>query len=77
MTELTGTCPIREHTGDGAYVGRCDFATHDYVCPRHGYLSDYPNKDDRDVAVSDRRFPIPSHRRKWYSRVVPASRRRS
>ena len=27
--EFTGVCPIREHTGDGAYVGRCEFATYD------------------------------------------------
>lgn len=46
---LTGNCPIREHTGDGAYVGRCDFATYEHVCPRHGRLADYPTNDDREV----------------------------
>lgn len=53
---FTGSCPIREHTGDGHYVGRCDFATHDGVCPRHGMLSDYPDNDDREVEVRNRRF---------------------
>lgn len=53
---LTGNCPIREHTGDGAYVGRCCFACYDNVCPRHGRLADYPNDDDRELAVADRVF---------------------
>lgn len=48
-------CPIREHTGDGAYVGRCDFAVHDGYCPRHGALEDYPNDDDRDLPINRRR----------------------
>jgi hypothetical protein len=52
---FTGNCPIREHTGDGAYVGRCDFATYDGFCPRHGAVEDYPGRDDRDVAIADRR----------------------
>jgi hypothetical protein len=54
---FTGSCPIREHTGDGAYVGRCDFATYDGFCPRHGALKDYPTNDDREVRVQDRRRP--------------------
>lgn len=34
------TCPIREQTGDGAFVGRCDFGLNDgYRCPRHGDVS--------------------------------------
>lgn len=56
VPKLTGNCPIREHTGDGAYVGRCDFACYDHICPRHGRLVDYPDNDDRAVAVADRRF---------------------
>ena len=52
---LTGNCPIREHTGDGAYVGRCDYACYDGVCPRHGVLEDYQHNDDREVRVEDRR----------------------
>lgn len=42
----TGACPIREHTADGVFVGRCDFATYDYICPRHGVLEDYPDNDE-------------------------------
>lgn len=53
---VTGNCPIREHTGDGAYVGRCCFACYDGVCPRHGVTADYPNNDDRDVRIEDRRY---------------------
>ncbi len=52
---FTGSCPIREHTGDGAFVGRCEFATYDGFCPRHGATEDYPNRDDREVRVADRR----------------------
>lgn len=54
--ERTGNCPIREHTGDEAYVGRCDFMTYDRICPRHGCLDDYPDNDDRAVAPRNRRF---------------------
>lgn len=53
---LTGNCPIREHSGDGDYVGRCEFACYNYICPRHGRLADYLIGDDREVAVADRRF---------------------
>jgi hypothetical protein len=52
---LTGNCPIREHTADGAYVGRCDFALYDDICSRHGAIEDYPTDDDREVAVEARR----------------------
>ncbi len=52
----TGPCPIREHAGDGAYVGRCDHATFNGFCPRHGALSDYPTHDDREVRVEARRL---------------------
>lgn len=57
LESFTGSCPIREHTGDGAYVGRCDFATYDGYCPRHGALEDYPDRDDREVSIKDRRHP--------------------
>lgn len=31
------TCPIREQTGDGTVVGRCDYYLPDgHTCPRHG-----------------------------------------
>lgn len=54
--KLTGSCPIREHTGDDIYVGRCDYATYDGYCPRHGAVEDYHNLDDRDVLPADRRL---------------------
>lgn len=56
---LTGPCPIREHTGDGAYVGRCDYPTYADTCPRHGRLDLYPNRDDREGAVGDRDYGNP------------------
>jgi hypothetical protein len=59
----TGPCPIREHTGDGVYVGRCEMLTYSDVCPRHGSLSDYPTNDDREVQPTRRRFPDRSDKR--------------
>jgi len=53
-----GNCPIREHTGDGNYVGRCDHSVYDGICPRHGAVADYPNHDDRDIPVDARRFSL-------------------
>jgi hypothetical protein len=55
MTERYANCPIREHAGDGAFVGRCDFYCPDNVCPRHGCIEDYPTLDDREVLVGNRR----------------------
>jgi hypothetical protein len=56
--EFTLFCPIREHTGDGAYVGLCHYATWDGFCPRHGAVDDYrPTLDDRAVRVEHRRHP--------------------
>ena len=57
MTPLPGNCPIREHTGDGAYVGRCEHAIHDGACPRHGLLAMYADNDDREVDPRERRWP--------------------
>jgi hypothetical protein len=39
--EPTGTCLVREFTGDGQYVGRCWYMTHDGICPRHGNVRRY------------------------------------
>jgi hypothetical protein len=56
--EFTGFCPIREHTGDGPFVGVCWHATWDGFCSRHGAVDDYrPTLDDRAVRVEDRRHP--------------------
>jgi hypothetical protein len=54
---FTGSCPIREHTADGAFVGRCEHACYDGICPRHGTLSSYTNDDDREIDPQDRVFP--------------------
>lgn len=59
---FTGSCPIREHTGDGHYVGPCEHATYDHICPRHGVLEDYPDNDDRAVDPQRRRFSRESSR---------------
>ena len=59
-----GNCDIREHTGDGYFVGRCDFPIYEGFCPRHGRLSDYPDRDDRAVDPRDRDFgdgPLRDH----------------
>lgn len=51
---FTGTCPVRQHTGDGAYVGRCYHSTYDGICHLHGDVShwlvegaDLKDADDR------------------------------
>lgn len=46
---LTGSCPVREHAGDGGFVGRCEFATYDGVCGRHGRVDLVPDLDDREL----------------------------
>jgi hypothetical protein len=48
------TCPVREHTGDGAYVGRCDHSIYGGYCPRHGLMADYLREDG---SGDDRDFP--------------------
>ena len=70
-------CPIREHTGDGHYVGRCDFGLTGkqplLYCPRHGLISDYPNNDDRDVLVQRRKLdPLgtPNARREVWAGIA-------
>lgn len=51
---VEGTCPFREHTADGDYVGRCDFPLYGGVCGRHGRIpSDFALRDDR--LLPDRR----------------------
>jgi hypothetical protein len=70
--KFTGTCPIREHTADGDYVGPCEHATYELYCPRHGFVGqflsddpscyrsvsiDYSGADDRLLPRSDRTWP--------------------
>lgn len=52
----TMNCTIVEHTAEGKSVGTCHHALTDDVCPRHGYVKDYPNNDDRDVQHWNRDF---------------------
>jgi hypothetical protein len=53
---FTGNCEIREHTGDGAPVGRCWHSLYDNICPRHGLIEMYPDNDDRAVDPQKRVF---------------------
>lgn len=36
---FTGNCLVRQHTGDGHFVGRCYHSTYANVCPVHGDVS--------------------------------------
>lgn len=54
---FTGTCPVRQHTGDGHYVGRCYHSTYGGRCHVHGDVSrwlvdgaDLTDADDRTIA---------------------------
>lgn len=51
---FTGSCPVREHTADGAYVGRCYFATYAGECPRHGDVARFLG-EEADLADADDR----------------------
>ena len=54
---LTGNCRVREHTGDGAYVGLCYFATYEGYCPRHGDVRAFVNEDADLTGADDRLLP--------------------
>lgn len=49
--EFTGNCPVRQHTTDGAYVGRCWHSTYDGRCHLHGDVTRFlsPDADLRDA----------------------------
>ncbi len=51
---FTGTCPVRQHTGDGHYVGRCYHSTYGGKCHLHGDVSRFP-VDGADLADADDR----------------------
>lgn len=59
--EFTGSCPIREHTGEGSYVGRCEFATYGGFCPRHGWVAQFLGNGadlrEADDRTHERLFP--------------------
>lgn len=52
---FTGTCPVRQHTGDGDYVGRCYHSTYNGVCYLHGDVSQWL-VDGADLASADDRL---------------------
>ena len=47
--QFTGNCLVRQHTGDGVYVGRCYYSTYNNVCHLHGDVSEWLELDD-DIA---------------------------
>jgi hypothetical protein len=54
--QFTGNCPVRQHTADGAYVGRCYHSTYDGHCHLHGDVlrwlipdADLTEADDRSI----------------------------
>jgi hypothetical protein len=53
-SKFTGTCMVREFTGDGQFVGRCYYSTYDGQCLRHGNVSRYLDSDEwpRDFELS-------------------------
>lgn len=56
--EFTGSCPVRQHTGDGAYVSPCCHATYAGRCHVHGDVARFLG-DDSDLAdADDRLLPI-------------------
>lgn len=54
---FTGSCPMREHAGDGGYVGRCYFATYEGYCPRHGNVKQFLGEDADLATADDREWP--------------------
>lgn len=55
---FTGNCPVRQHTADGAGVGRCWHSTYQGVCPVHGEVSEWL-KPDADLKQADDRLLPP------------------
>ena len=53
---FTGNCLVRQHTGDGFYVGRCYHSTYNDVCPVHGNVAEWLS-DDPDDLQSYRAWP--------------------
>jgi hypothetical protein len=53
--EFTGNCPVRQHTADGVYVGRCWHSTYDGRCHLHGDVSRWL-AEGADLAEADDRL---------------------
>jgi hypothetical protein len=43
--EFTGNCLVRQHTGDGYYVGRCWHSTYNGSCHLHGDVTEWLDGD--------------------------------
>jgi len=52
--EFTGNCPVRQHTGDAHYVGRCEYATYDGHCRVHGDVTRFLAPDADLTGADDR-----------------------
>ena len=61
MTEFrfTGNCPVRQHAGDGTYVGRCEHSTYLERCPLHGDVGRWLAPDADLTYADDRYLPPP------------------
>lgn len=53
---FTGNCPVRQHTADGAYVGRCDYSTYGGRCHLHGDVSRWLGEDADLTDADDRKL---------------------
>lgn len=53
---FTGNCPVRQHTADGAFVGRCDHSTYSGRCHLHGDVSRWLVADANLGDADDRRI---------------------
>lgn len=53
---FTGNCYVRQHTGDGHFVGRCYHSTYNDVCPVHGnvgeWLADKPTNMSGEAEIA-------------------------
>lgn len=66
---FTGNCPVRQHTADGAYVGRCDHSTYEERCQLHGDVGRWLAAD-ADLAEADDRLLLPREERDFGSRKL-------
>lgn len=53
---FTGSCPVRLHTGDGAFVGRCYYPTYGGRCPTHGNVAQWLGPDADLMDADDRKI---------------------
>ncbi len=71
LFRFTGNCPVRQHAGDGTYVGRCDHSTYADRCPLHGDVGRWLASDfEADLRYADDRYLPPLHERDFGSRKL-------